>query len=53
MRKWLASFAYKIEIEWWIFAATGLMVMLIAALAIGFRTIRAAIANPVDALRNE
>ena len=53
MDKWLANFAYKVEIEWWIFALTGVVVMLIAAVAIGSRTIQAAVANPVEALRTE
>jgi putative ABC transport system permease protein len=53
MRKWLDNFAYKIEIEWWVFALTGIVVMLIAALAIGVRTLQAAVANPVNSLRNE
>ena len=53
MNRWLDNFAYKIEIEWWIFALTGIIVVLIAALAIGVRTVRAAIANPVNSLRNE
>ena len=53
MDKWLANFAYKVEIEWWIFALTGVVVMLIAAVAIGSRTIEAAVADPVKALRTE
>jgi putative ABC transport system permease protein len=53
MRKWLNNFAYQIELEWWVFALTGLVVVLIAALAIGLRTINAAVANPVNSLRSE
>jgi len=53
MNKWLDNFAYKIEIEWWVFAITGLIVMAVAATAVSFRTIRAALANPVKALRSE
>jgi putative ABC transport system permease protein len=53
MRKWLENFAYKIEIEWEVFALTGMVVTLIAAVAIGFRTMQAALANPVNSLRNE
>jgi putative ABC transport system permease protein len=53
MKKWLENFAYKIEIQWWVFALTGVLVILIATLAIGFRTVQAAVANPVNSLRNE
>ncbi len=53
MNKWLANFAYKINIEWWVFAITGILVVLIAALAVGFHTLKAALANPVNSLRNE
>jgi putative ABC transport system permease protein len=53
MQKWLQNFAYTIEVEWWVFALTGLVVVCIASLAIGFRTLRAAAANPVNSLRNE
>ncbi len=53
MRKWLQNFAYAIEIEWWVFAMTGLAVVFLAAMAIGYRTVSAATANPVKSLRNE
>lgn len=53
MNKWLSNFAYKIEITWWVFALTGLIIILVAAFSIGYRTIQAALANPVDSLRNE
>ena len=53
MNKWLNNFAYKIEIEWWVFASTGMAVILIAALAISFHTLKGASTNPVNSLRNE
>jgi len=53
MNKWLSNFAYKIEIAWWVFALTGLVVVFIAALTVGFYTIKAAVANPVKSLRYE
>lgn len=51
--RWLDNFAYKIQISVWVFAATGLIVLLISALAIGFNTIAAATTNPVKSLRYE
>jgi putative ABC transport system permease protein len=53
MDKWLQDFAYRISIHWWIFAFAGGLTMLIAFATISIKTIHAAVANPVDALRNE
>jgi putative ABC transport system permease protein len=51
--KWLQDFAYRIEIQWWVFPATGAVAILIAMLTISFQSIKAAIANPVKTLRSE
>jgi putative ABC transport system permease protein len=53
MNEWLSNFAYKVEIEWWVFVLTGLIVVFIAFLTVGFYTIKAAVANPVKSLRYE
>lgn len=53
MNLWLQGFAYRIDIQWWMFALAGLMAVLIAVLTVSFQAIKAAIANPVDSLRNE
>ena len=53
MGKWLQSFAYKIELIWWMFALAGGIALVIALATIGFQTIKAATANPVKALRYE
>ena len=53
MNKWLEDFAYKIDIQWWMFAVAGLGAIIIALLTVGFQAIKAAIANPVESLRNE
>ncbi len=53
MNKWLADFAYRIEISWWMFAAAGAAAMLIAFLTVGFQSVKAALANPVESLRSE
>jgi len=53
MNKWLQSFAYRINISWWVFAVAGLCALLIALLTISFQSIKAAIANPVKSLRTE
>ncbi len=53
MNKWLADFAYRIDIQWWMFVTAGLAAMLIAFLTVGFQSVKAALANPVESLRSE
>ena len=53
MNYWLADFAYRIDIAWWIFPAAGGMAFIIALATVSYQAIRAAVANPVDALRYE
>lgn len=51
--RWLENYAYRIDIEWWVFAITGLAVMGIALATVGFQAKRSALANPVKSLRAE
>ena len=51
--KWLQDFAYKVEINWWIFVVAGAMALTIAFLTVCFQALRAASANPVKSLRTE
>ena len=53
MQNWLADFAYRIDIEWWFFAAAGFAALLIAFLTVGFQSVKAALADPVESLRSE
>ena len=53
MQRWLADFAYRIELEWWMFVAAGIVAAGIAFLTVAGQAVRAAIANPVRSLRNE
>ncbi len=53
MRQWLDDIPYHIDLNWWIFALTGLLSLLIAAGTVGFQAIRAALSNPVLALRTD
>lgn len=53
MHEWLQSFAYRINISWWMFAVAGLAALFIALLTVSFQAIKAAIANPVKSLRTE
>jgi len=51
--KWLQSFAYRINIDLWIFTFSGGIVLFIALLTVSWQAIRAATANPVESLRYE
>jgi putative ABC transport system permease protein len=53
MDKWLSDFAYRIDMQWWMFALAGAAAVLIAFLTVGFQSVRAALANPVKSLRSE
>lgn len=53
MNKWLADFAYRIDIEWWMIALAGGLAVLIALLTISFQSIKAALMNPATSLRSE
>jgi|APTNR8051073442_1049403.scaffolds.fasta_scaffold00597_23 putative ABC transport system permease protein len=53
MNKWLDSFAYKISIEWFVFAWAGVIALAIALFTVSFESFRAASVNPVKSLRNE
>ena len=53
MNKWLQNYAYHIKQGWWLFALTGVIVIVITFLTIGFQSYSAACKNPVKALRYE
>ncbi|MBS1597880.1 MAG: ABC transporter permease [Bacteroidetes bacterium] len=53
MNQWLQSFAYRINISWWVFALAGFLTIAIALITVCFQAIRAALANPVKSLRAE
>ncbi|MBN9385140.1 MAG: ABC transporter permease [Chitinophagaceae bacterium] len=51
--RWMENFAYRTTINWWIYALSGLIMLLIALLTLSIQTVRAASANPVRSLRSE
>jgi ABC-type antimicrobial peptide transport system permease subunit len=50
---WLQDFAYSIDIEWWIFIVTGILVVIITSLTVSIQAIKAAFVNPIVSLKNE
>ena len=53
MHGWLQGFAYKIGMDWWMFALAGMIAIVIAMITVSFQAIKAAMANPVKSLRTE
>jgi ABC-type antimicrobial peptide transport system permease subunit len=53
MDQWLENFAYKTNLNWWIFASAGLLALLVAIFTVSFQTLKASLRNPVDSLRYE
>lgn len=52
-RNWLEGFAYRIDVQLWVFVATGALAVAIALLTLSYQTLQAASRNPVESLRNE
>jgi len=51
--KWLQEYAYHINVEWWVFALSGVSAIVIALLTVSYQAIKAAIINPIKSLRTE
>jgi putative ABC transport system permease protein len=52
MQRWLQDFAYKINIQLWVFIAAGAVAILIAFITVSVQSLKAALANPVKSLRS-
>jgi len=53
MHKWLANYAYKTSLNWWIFIVAGMVTLLIALVTTSWKSWQAASKNPVESLRSE
>lgn len=53
MNNWLQGYAYRIEINWVVFAIAGTMAICIALITVSFQAVKAAVANPIKSLRTE
>ncbi|MEX0315485.1 MAG: ABC transporter permease [Allomuricauda sp.] len=53
MNQWLEDFSYRIQIHWWVFAIAGLTTIAIAFATISYKSVKAALMNPVKSLRTE
>jgi len=53
MNQWLANYAYRTDIPWWLLVSVAALTIGIALATVSFQAIKAAIANPVNAIKNE
>jgi predicted permease len=53
VHNWLENYEYQVGINWWVFLLVGAMLLLLTLLIVGVQTVRAALANPINAIRLE
>jgi len=53
MHQWLQNFEYHVQLQWWIFAAAGMLTAIIALFTVSILSFKAAASNPVKNLRTE
>jgi ABC-type antimicrobial peptide transport system permease subunit len=53
MNLWLSDFEYRIGIQWWIFAVSGIAAIVVSLATVSYQAIRAALLDPVKSLRSE
>ncbi len=53
MTQWLEGFAYRMEVNAWIFVLAGLIALSIALITISYQSVKSALMNPVTSLRSE
>ncbi|MBO0934223.1 ABC transporter permease [Fibrella aquatilis] len=53
MNQWLDNYEYRAPLNWWIFAGAGLLAVAVALLTVSYQSLRAALINPVEALKGE
>jgi putative ABC transport system permease protein len=51
--EWLSDFAYRIDLQWWFFAGSGGLTMLIALLTVTLQTVSASRVSPTECLKHE
>jgi putative ABC transport system permease protein len=53
MTHWLADFAYRVNIQWWVFILAAMLALIVALATVSFHAVKAAVTNPVKSLRME
>ncbi|MEM8525315.1 MAG: FtsX-like permease family protein [Bacteroidota bacterium] len=52
-QSWLEDFTFRVEMKWWMFLPAGIIAIAIALLTVSLQSVKAALANPVESLKNE
>ncbi len=50
---WIQTYAFQTNLNWWIFAGSGILLILISLVTVGYQAFKAASANPVESLKSE
>jgi putative ABC transport system permease protein len=53
LSRWIEAYPYRMEMEWWVFAIAGFIVIAVALIPVCFQAVRVSLSNPVDSLRSE
>ncbi|MDN5211586.1 ABC transporter permease [Fulvivirgaceae bacterium BMA12] len=53
MNSWLQNFVYHVGLSWWVFVISILLVTLLTVITVGYESLKASMANPVDSIRYE
>lgn len=53
MNRWLQGFAYRIELQWWMFVLAGVTAVVVAIFTVATQSVKAAMADPAEALQSE
>ena len=53
MDSWLQGFAYRIDISWWMFIVSGVLAIFIALITVSYQSMRTAMDNPINSLKEE
>lgn len=53
VNRWLAEFAYRIELEWWFFVGSGMVALVVALLTVSIQTLKASVVNPTECLKHD
>ncbi len=53
MKEWLQNYHYRIDLQWWVFVAAGALAVAVAFITVSVQSVKAALSNPVEALRSE
>jgi len=53
MQEWLNDYAYRVEMQWWMFVLTAVAIIAIAFLTVSIQSVKAALENPAEVLKSE